>query len=362
MTAIAWFIFIFTMLQMLIAILNLISRPKLMRIPEPCSQPVSILIPVRNEEHTVHGVLGDLLLQEYKNIEILIFDDESEDNSVAVIQDCMTRDPRIRLIHSNGLPEGWLGKTHACHILSRHATGDYFLFLDADVRIKRDAVARAVSTLNHYSLGMVSVFPRQILETSGEKMTVPVMNYILLSLLPLVLVRTSGFSSFAAANGQFILFRALDYHALLPHERMKKNAVEDIAIACLYKKNHIPIACLVGDESIRCRMYKSFQDAVHGFSKNVTSFFGNSFLLAVLFWLVTTAGVVFIAIGMPLFILILYLAFYLLTRVIISRISEQNILQNILFILPQQLALGLFINRAVGNAIFKRIQWKGRNI
>ena len=53
---------------------------------------------------------------------------------------------------------------------------------------------------------------------------------------------------------------------------------------------------------------------------------------------------------------------YLLTRVIISQISHQNILQNILLSCPQQLALGLFIYRAVVNAILKRYQWKGRTI
>ena len=97
------------------------------------------------KRHTVHSVLDDLIHQEYKNIEILVFDDESEDNSVAVIAGFMTSDPRIRLIASTGLPDGWLGKMHACHILSQHATGDYFLFLDADVRIHRDAVVKAVS-------------------------------------------------------------------------------------------------------------------------------------------------------------------------------------------------------------------------
>jgi glycosyltransferase involved in cell wall biosynthesis len=362
MTAIAWFIFFFTVLQLMIAVLNLISRPKLIKDPLPCDEPVSVLIPVRNEENTVNKVLDDLLQQEYRNMEILVFDDESEDNSVAVVQDFMTRDSRIRLIRSGGLPDGWLGKTHACHVLSQHATGKYLLFLDADVRLSKTAVAKAVTTMKHYPLGMLSVFPQQIMETTGEKMTVPVMNYILLSLLPLVLVRISGFSSVAAANGQFMLFADGIYRTLMPHEKTKKNAVEDIAIARLYKKNKVPVACLAGEDSIQCRMYEGFQDAVQGFAKNVTAFFGNSFLLAVLFWLITTAGVITVAIGLPLFFLILYLFFYILTRVIISRISGQDILRNILFIMPQQLAMGLFIYRAAVNSMFKQTQWKGRTI
>ena len=147
------------------------------------------------------------------------------------------------------------------------------------------------------------------MKTTGRRLTVPVMNYILLSLLPLILSGLQVFLPFLPQTDN-LCFSELPFTGiLLPHEKMKMNPVEDIAIARLYKKNHIPVACLVGDDTIQCRMYEGYQAAVHGFSKNVTAFFGNSFLLAILFWLITTAGLSFIAIWLPLPILILYLAF-----------------------------------------------------
>ena len=362
MIYIAWLILCFTILQFLVAFINLISRPQLRNVPTSYEGLISVLIPVRNEEHNIRYILNDLINQEYQNIEILVFDDESVDNSAALINEFAKRDSRIRLISSKGLPSGWLGKMHACHVLSQEANGEYFLFMDADVRVRENAIMKAVAYMQKHSPGLLSVFPKQVMKTTGEWLSVPTMNYILLSLLPLIFVRYSMFSSLSAANGQFMLFQASRYKTFLPHEKMKTNPVEDIAIARLFKKNHIRIACLVGDETIRCRMYTRFDAAVHGFSKNITAFFGNSFLIAVLFWLVTSAGFIAVLSYLPVKIFILYLIFYLLIRVMVSLVSRQSVLLNLVFIIPQQIAIGIFIVHAFINTISNRYLWKGRYI
>jgi len=362
MIYIAWFIFFFTILQLLVAFINLAGRPKLRHLPASYEGLVSVLIPVRNEEHTIRHILSDMIHQDYKNIEVLVFDDESEDNSAAVINEFTRLDSRIQLISSTGLPGGWLGKMHACHALSQQAKGEYFLFLDADVRINNNAILKAVTYMQKHSLGLLSVFPQQVMKTPGEWLTVPIMNYILLTLLPLILVRFSRFPSLSAANGQFMLFQASLYKTFLPHEKMKTNLVEDIGISRLYKKNRIPVACLVGDETIQCRMYTGFLAAVHGFSKNTIAFFGNSFFVAVLFWLITTAGFAVVFSFLPFKIFIIYLTFYLLTRAVVSLISRQSILLNIICIIPHQIVIAIFISRALINTLSNRYLWKGRYI
>ncbi len=362
MIYIAWFILCFTLVQFLVASVNLISHPWLRNLPASFDGLVSVLIPVRNEEHAIHHILSDLINQEFKNIEVIVFDDESEDNSAVVIRELARKDSRIRLISSEGLPKGWIGKMHACHVLSQHAKGKYFLFLDADVRISNNAISKAIACMKKHSTGLLSVFPKQIMILPGERLTVPVMNYILLTLLPLVLVKASGYPSLSAANGQFMLFKASVYKAFLPHEKMRANPVEDIAIARLLKKNRIPVDCLVGDDTIRCRMYSGFFEAVYGFSKNVIAYFGNSFIIAVLFWLITTAGFVAVLCLLPFNIFIIYLVFYILTRVVVSLISRQNILLNIICIVPHQIVIGIFIIRAAVNNALKRYLWKGRYI
>jgi glycosyltransferase involved in cell wall biosynthesis len=358
----AYSIVVFALVQLMIAIANLIFETKLPPGKAPCNALVSVLIPARNEEENIGFVLKDLMHQDYKNIEVIVFNDQSGDRTAEIIEQYALLDNRIKLINSAALPDGWLGKNFACYSLSTMAKGEYLLFLDADVRLSNNVIINAISYALHYQLGLISIFPKQIIKSRGEKITVPTMNYILLSLLPLILVKKLKFPSIAAANGQFMLFNAGIYASLAPHKRMKNNKVEDIAIARFLKKEKQHIACLLGDDTIRCRMYTGFNDAVNGFSKNVTAFFGNSFFLSLLFWLITTFGFLIVFFFLPFAFFIAYIVVYLLTRIIISWISEQKVFDNILYSFAQQIVCGLFIFKAIINKFNKNYQWKGRSV
>lgn len=361
MTILAIFVIVFSLFQLLVAIVNLIFSQ---RLPETSSfqSLVSVLIPARNEAKNIGNLLNDIITQEYRNIEIIVFNDQSTDNTANVVEKIAAKDVRVKLLHSSGLPDGWLGKNHGCHQLAAHAKGLYLLFLDADVRISGNVIAQTVGFAEKHNLGLLSVFPRQVMETSGEKMTVPVMNYILLTLLPLVLVRLTRFSSLAAANGQFMLFNAETYKQTLPHKKMKADKVEDIKIARFYKSERIKIACLSSKPDISCRMYSGFSEAVHGFSKNVGQFFGNSLLVATSFWLITSFGFLPVLIALPTAVFLAYLAVLLMIRVIVSATGNQNVAKNLLYFIPQQVALGLFIFKALINRYKKTYEWKGRKI
>lgn len=362
MTIIAWFILSFTVIQMIVALTNLVMEKNLPESEELSGDPVSVLIPARNEENNIGNILTDLINQNHENIEILVFNDQSEDNTAGVVSGFKEKDKRISLINSDGLPEGWLGKNYACHRLSENATGKYLMFLDADVRIGNRLIDDAVSFSRKHDTGLISIFPQQMILSFGEKITVPNMNFILVSLLPLILVRKLRFPSLAAANGQFMFFRSDIYKRISPHRLMKKNKIEDIAIAREFKRRRIRIACLLGDERIRCRMYTGFHDAINGFSKNVVGFFGGSFPATVIFWLITSFGFLLILFTLPPLISISYVMFYLLTRIFVSAASRQNILDNIVYIIPLQVSLGIFIYKSIINKKYRKFQWKGRNI
>jgi len=362
MIILAYIIMAFTVIQLLVALLNLLPGTSLPKSGDLSGELVSVLIPVRNEENNIGNILQDLLNQEYKDIEIIVFDDQSEDKTGEIVKGLSASESRIRLILSEGLPEGWLGKNHACHSLSKYAKGDYLLFLDADVRIKNNTIGKAVAFAKKHELSLISIFPKQVIKTNGEKMTVPNMNYILLSLLPLILVRKSKFTSLSAANGQFMFFRTDVYNKLQPHRLMKDNKVEDISISRYLKENGYNIACLAGDDNINCRMYTGYLDALEGFSKNVIAFFGNSFFLALLFWLVTSFGFLPVLFFLPWKIFVAYLTMYFLTRIIISIASHQNIFNNLLYLVNLQLSMGIFIYKAFINKHFRKFQWKGRSI
>ena len=364
MISIGYFILSFSLLQWLIALMNLISgkftyKSKSRTEPEKL---VSVLIPARNEERTIGNILKDLLLQEYSTIEIIVFDDMSDDRTAEIVSEISLTDRRIKLMRSAGLPAGWQGKNFACHTMSDTAAGNYLLFLDADVRIARDLIRNTISYAEKHQLALFSIFPQQIMLSIGEWSTVPSMNYILLTLLPLILVRKSTFSSLAAANGQFMLFRSDTYREHMPHSIFRGNRIEDIEIARYLKRRKLKIACLAGNTSIQCRMYQNYQEAINGFSKNVIGFFGNSFILAILFWLVTTFGFLIVLFTTPILFFLVLLGLIISVRIMVSMTSGQNILRNLLFIIPQQAAIGLFILKAFINSVKKQYKWKGRNI
>lgn len=362
MIYLAIFIFVFTVIQFLVAVVNLFT---LTHLPRKCvdnGKKVSILIPARNEERNIALLLGDLRNQDYRNFELIVFNDQSEDRTADIVENFSKDNLEVSLINSYHLPEGWLGKNYACHTLAENSDGEYMLFLDADVRIGPDLIRDSVAFAEKTHSELVSIFPQQIMLTAGERITVPNMNYILLSLLPLVLVRKSPFASLAAANGQFMLFNKATYIKLQPHRMMKNHKVEDIAISRFYKEKGETVSCLLGDDRIMCRMYDGFAGSVNGFSKNVTEFFGSSYLMAITFWLITTFGFVVTLMYCPLWVFAIYITIYLLTRAAISISSGQSVLRNIICILPLQISMGIFIWKSVINKIRGNYLWKGRNV
>lgn len=363
MEYLAWFVLIFTGLQLVVALVNLLFASVWTEDNEDdFPELVSVLIPARNEEENIAALLDDLKKQSYRKIEIIVFDDQSTDNTAAIVQEKGDSDRRIKLIRSSALPQGWLGKNFACHNLSKAAVGKYFLFLDADVRLDQHVIGTAVKRLKTSSSSLLSVFPQQLMHSVGEKAVVPLMNYILLTLLVLPLVRYSTFRAISAANGQFMLFDAIVYKKILPHKLFKAEKVEDIKIARMLKRRKYKISCLIAKNGIRCRMYRSYAETIQGFSKNMVMFFGNSYIAAFLFWLITTFGFVpFICVG-SVTGLVIFIGMVLLTRVLVSMAGGQSVKDNLLLFIPQQINMMVILVRSVRSTLSGELEWKGRKI
>jgi chlorobactene glucosyltransferase len=158
-----------------------------------------------------------------------------------------------------------------------------------------------------------------------------------------------------------MLFRADHYRKLKCHQLVRSSAVEDIRIARTLKKRRYRTATLLGDNRVACRMYTNYREAVSGFSKNVMHFFFNSLLWMFLYVLFTTLGLVFVAfwsVGVAL----CCLAAALLMRVLISVISYQGVMLNLVFIPAQHVAFFHIIVTALKSLRDGNLQWKGRNI
>lgn len=359
-----WILFAFGLARLIVAFVNWAGKPYWPRSRTRYVAPpeVSVLIPARNEERNIGLLLGDLTADTTGICEILVYDDRSTDATAAVVQGFARKNPRVRLLAGGDLPPGWLGKNHACHLLARQAAGRYLLFLDADVRIREQAVVRALRYVQRTGVRLLSVFPHQLMPDPATRLAVPLMNWILLSMLPLTAVRRAPQAALCAANGQFLFFEASAYRALRPHRKFRDAPVEDMAIAREYKHTGHPVAVLLGRYDIECTMYTSLDDAVEGFAKNFFSFFGGSAWLCYLFVIATTAAppVVFILLGpLPGGI---YLAMIVLLRALVSAASHQPVGRNILLMIPQQAVLWRIVVTASVRKRRKRLLWKGRNI
>lgn len=285
--------FIFLLIRFLVVLFNFLEDPRLPH-PEKASETeppplVSILIPARNEAHNLPQTLEAILKEQaYTHFEVVILDDNSSDRTAAVIADFARRDKRIRGVRGTSLPAGWLGKNWACDQLAALAEGDYLLFVDADVQLRGKAIEAALQTLKTEKLALLSVFPDQKMHTFGERLVVPVMHYMLLTLLPLSFIRRFAFPSMAAANGQFMFFDARVYRREQWHERVRLRITEDIDIVREIKRKGLRAGTYLGNHMIYCRMYNNFQTAFQGFSKNLLAGFGGSILGLLLFLFLLT--------------------------------------------------------------------------
>lgn len=356
------FVMVLLAARLLISLVNLLTRQWLPSGTATFTPLVSVLIPARNEEHNIERLLNSLLIQDYPKMEIIVYDDQSEDNTAALVQRFCDTDNRVRLISGEPLPKGWLGKNFACHKLSLEAKGSYLLFLDADVSALPQLISQAVAFMEKHRLALLSIFPQQVMQSFGERITVPLMTWILVSLLPLILTRDSRRLSLSAANGQFMLFEGENYRKHRFHMQVKNLAVEDIMILKHMKRNGLKGHTLLSNGQIKCRMYKNFDEAVKGFSKNIFYFFGNRPLLAFLFALITTFGFIPVMVAPGGQWLLLWIAGEVAVRLIVAAATRQNVILLIILAPLQQAAFIWMVIVAYIVRIRRQLQWKGRQI
>lgn len=349
-------------LRFMIVALNYTTRPTLPKGDVQGNPLVSVLIPARDEEENIGNILNGILQQSYQNIEVIVYNDQSTDETALKVLKFISADKRVHLVQGAEKPEGWLGKNFACHQLALHAKGEFFIYLDADVAISPNLIHNGLAYIQRKKLALLSMFPRQELKSFGELLVVPSMNWILLSMLCLRLVRWSKRRSLSAANGQFMMFERKLYLSNMWHQQVKDRPAEDIAISRLVKRYRLPMATLLGTNDISCRMYGSYAEAINGFTKNVKDFFGGSIAALVVFALFETIGPVIVILGMPFPLALLFFTFSIASRILVSKLSEQSAFSNVILWPLQQAAFLHLVAKAIQYSRSKNLIWKGRKV
>ena len=125
---------------------------------------VSIIIPVYNVEKYIWKCLNSIVNQTYKNIEIIIVNDETKDNSLEICEEFKQKDNRIIIISKKNQGLGLARNTGI-----EHATGDYVLFVDGDDYVEENLVEKTVKLIEDNNCDLVRFHNYRENLTTGEK-------------------------------------------------------------------------------------------------------------------------------------------------------------------------------------------------
>lgn len=263
---------------------------------------VTLVSPACNEARTVGAALQSWLTQSYPQLDAVVVNDRSTDETGAVLETLAARHSRLAVLHITALREGWLGKVAALQAGLEHARGELILFVDADVHLEPDVLERLVALFEHHRLDHLTLLPRFV--TTG-----PMQGALMASF-------TDGYCQRAYASGALLLSErvpAIGYGAFNLVRRsalertpglawLKMDVLDDVALGELLRRAGARRGFLAADEGVSLTWYESLGAALRSFDKN---FFGGvarySFARAILFvvvmpliylapWLLLTGG------------------------------------------------------------------------
>ena len=324
---------------------------------------ISVIIPARNEEKNLPLLLRDLSAQTTAVREIIIVDDMSEDGTARVAQE-----HGAKLIRLDTNPEGWTGKTWACHNGADAAAGEIFLFLDADVRLGKDGIRSLVEAFRKAGCA-ISVQPYHRTEKVCEQFSM-MFNLIQIAANGTSLPRPLDIGLY----GPVIFISRSDYEKVGGHESVRSSVVEDMALGTRLREVGVPYRLFIGSPSVSFRMYAGgLRDLLHGWTKNIASGAARIPLVlfaAVFFWIASLLSV-------PIQIikfsasrngpwLLIYCALYVVWVIVLALLSRRvgrfKIWTIALYPLLMLVMTGVFIVSAFRKLFGLKVKWKGRDI
>ncbi len=294
-------------LNLLLNLKVLKRPPRSTKLPEPVPL-VSVLVPARNEEANIEKCLKSLEEQDYPNLEILVLDDASSDDTAGIVERMAAADNRIRLFKGEPLLRGWAGKPFACYQLAKKARGEWLLFVDADTVHAPDMVRSVVSFAIKYRCSLLSGFPRQITVSFSQKIAIPILYFIILSWFPLWWLQRSKKRKPSLAIGQFLLFHTEAYWRIGGHKAVKSRILEDVWLGMEVARHGGQHMVVDLAPIVSCHMYRNIGSMWNGFVR----------------WFYSVAALSLLAlIGLIAAGLILFLApFYWLWQIVFVGISS----------------------------------------
>jgi glycosyltransferase involved in cell wall biosynthesis len=231
---------------------------------------VSLVIPARNESRNIGRCVQSALSSDYPELEIIVVDDHSTDDTGDIVHALAARDARLRVVVPPPLPPGWFGKQWACRTGALASRGEIIGFLDADTWQRSDLVPRVVRAMQSRGSDMLSVAGSQEFGTFWERALQPQVFTVLLARFGgTESVNESPHASQKLANGQCLFVRREAYEALGGHASVRDKVAEDLALAQRFFVAGRRTTLVLGLEQLNTRMYTSLRELVDGWGKNI---------------------------------------------------------------------------------------------
>ncbi len=239
----------------------------------------SVLIPARNEEATIANAVRSVLRNEAAELEVIVLDDDSEDGTAQIVRALANDDVRVHLATAPRLPSGWCGKQHACHVLAHLARHPLLIFMDADVRLKPDALARMSAFMEQSGVALASGVPRQTTETLSERLLIPLIHFVLLGFLPINRMRVSRDPVYGAGCGQLFIARREAYRASGGHSAIRTTLHDGPKLARVFRAAGFTTDLFDPTCIAECRMYSTNAEVWRGLAKNAHEGLGSPRLI-----------------------------------------------------------------------------------
>jgi hypothetical protein len=245
---------------------------------------VALLTAGRNEAEHLPTVLPELCEQDYPNLEVVLIDDDSDDDSPAIANQMADQFDRLSVVRLDGPPPaGWVGKCWALH--QGYATLDdqaqWLCFTDADIHWDARLLSAAMAYAEAHDAELLGLVPRL---RFGSKAEAVVQLQLVLALglaLPFEKAMDPATPQ-TLTGGAFILVKRSWYDAVGGHEAVKGEIVDDLKLGMAIKAEGAKHAAGIAGDLLWCRMYDGWADMWEGLTKNVYAGLGSRWWLALL--------------------------------------------------------------------------------
>jgi glycosyltransferase involved in cell wall biosynthesis len=238
-----------------------------------CADPVSAVIPARNEAESLlcclHSAFGQDGIRK-----VILVDDHSSDETPQIALAEASRTPGLVVLTAPQLPEGWTGKNHALHYGAQAVDTPYLLFMDADAVISPGTVATAVRKMQAEPLDHLGGFFRIRCATVQEAIWAP------------VLAASAAIALFGAADqsgsgtGAFNMVRTEFYRKIGGHEKIKSTIVDDVSLARLIRSEGGRTKFLDMSDRVSVRLFVGTKGFVAAVARSALPYLGRKRALA----------------------------------------------------------------------------------